>query len=603
MNDILPLVVAVPLGSAAVLAAVGAFVPRRVSELAALLAAMATTALSFVVLAQADGHDVVHWFGGWHPSAGHALGIAFTVNVLDAAIACLVGLLACAALAYSIRYFEDAGHLFQVLILVFLAGMTGFSVTGDLFNLFVFFELMTVSGYALCGYRVERPSVMQGTLNFAVLNSIGAFFVLMGITLLYARTGALNLAQIATALDGRPADATLGIAFALLCVGFLIKAGAVPFHFWLSDAYAVAAAPAGALFAGVMSDLGYHALARIYWTCFAGPLHGHETAIRALLLTVAVTTAVVGAVMCYLQSDIKRQLAYLVVSHGGASLAAVALLDGAGVAASSSYVVTDGLLKGAVFLAVGLTVARLGASNELVLRGRGRGRGGAVAAVLLAGIVGLALTPGFGSWRAFGLLTTAARSHGLLWLPFVLAATTGVTAGTLLRAWGRINLGWGRAADTALAREAADDIGGDTDERRAPSRWLVLAPGALVVVGFAIGLIPTLVTHATAGGTGFVDTKAYVAQVLHGVTGPAAVRHGVGLDAWTWWATATSLVMTGLTAAIGLSGVPHRSHDREAAGRIVRLLHAVHSGAVGDYVVWLTGGAATLCVTLVAIVR
>src|SRR5207249_1998051 len=122
--------------------------------------------------------------------------------------------------------------------------------------LFVFFELMGVAAYALTGYKVEQPAVLQGALNFAVTNTIGAFFVLFGIALVYGRTGALNLAQIGETLSRRPADGLVIGSLALLTVGFLIKAGAAPFHFWLADAYAVAPPPVGASLAGVMSDLG-----------------------------------------------------------------------------------------------------------------------------------------------------------------------------------------------------------------------------------------------------------------------------------------------------------------------------------------------------------
>src|SRR5436305_12636998 len=100
-----------------------------------------------------------------------------------------------AALVFSLRYFESVGPHYNVLMLVFLGAMCGFSLTGDLFNLFVFFELMSAAAFALCGYKVEAPESLQGALNFAVTNTIGAFLVLTGIALLYGKTGALNMAQ------------------------------------------------------------------------------------------------------------------------------------------------------------------------------------------------------------------------------------------------------------------------------------------------------------------------------------------------------------------------------------------------------------------------
>ena len=172
------------------------------------------------------------------------------------------------ALVFAWRFFEAVGPTFHALILVFLGALIGFALTGDLFNMFVFFELMSVSAYALTAYRIERAASLQGALTFAVTNSVGAVMILFGIALLYGRTGALNLAQVGEALASRPSDGLVVTAFALITGGFLVKAAIVPFHFWLADAYAVAPTPAAIVFTGVMSDLGIYAVARIYLTVF-----------------------------------------------------------------------------------------------------------------------------------------------------------------------------------------------------------------------------------------------------------------------------------------------------------------------------------------------
>src|SRR6185437_2588319 len=153
--------------------------------------------------------------------------------------------------------------------------------------------LMSVCAFALTGYAVRQPAPLQGGINFAITNTIGALLVLWGIGLLYGRTGALNLDQIGRSIGTRPPDGLVIASFVLLLVGFLVKAGAVPFHFWLADAYAVAPAPVCALFAGVMSDLGLHAVARIYWPVFAGSFAPHAPSVRAILVGVACVTALV----------------------------------------------------------------------------------------------------------------------------------------------------------------------------------------------------------------------------------------------------------------------------------------------------------------------
>ena len=217
--------------------------PRRVVDALSCAASVACVVLCALVLDDASDGTLVHWFGGWTPRDGTALGISFAIDSIGAGLALFASVLFLAAFVFSWRYFVAIGPLFHALMLVFLAAMLGFSYTGDLFNLFVFFELLSVAAYALVAYDIEEEGPLQGALNFAVTNSIGAFLILTGIGLLYGRTGALNMAQIGEALAGQPADGLVVVAFTLMAVGFFVKAAVVPFHFWLADAYSVAPTP------------------------------------------------------------------------------------------------------------------------------------------------------------------------------------------------------------------------------------------------------------------------------------------------------------------------------------------------------------------------
>src|SRR5947199_9819035 len=161
--------------------------------------------------------------------------------------------------------------------------------------MFVFFELMSVSAYVLAGFIVTHRAPIEGSLNFAITNSVGAILVLFGIGLIYGRTGALNLAQIGQVLGHKGADGLVVVGFALIVCGFLVKAAAVPFHFWLADAYSVAPTPVCLLFAGVMSELGLLGVARVYWTAFHGAFGPHDAGLRAVLVIAGIVTALVGA--------------------------------------------------------------------------------------------------------------------------------------------------------------------------------------------------------------------------------------------------------------------------------------------------------------------
>ncbi len=281
MLPVLPVII--PLFGAGLLAALTKKISQRGSQLIAIASTLATLAVNLYLLQASAAQPIVYWFGDWCPRHGLALGISFAIDPLGAGLAAFATLLTLAALVFSSSYFDAASNHFHALLLAFLGAMCGFTLTGDMLNMFVFFELMSAAAFALCGYKTADPGSLQGALNFAVTNTIAAYFVLIGIALLYARTGALNMAQMGRALALDPVDSLVLVAFVFLVCGYLVKAAVVPFHFWLADAHAVAPTPVCILFSGVMAELGLFALARIFWATFYPALHSHTAGISTLL--------------------------------------------------------------------------------------------------------------------------------------------------------------------------------------------------------------------------------------------------------------------------------------------------------------------------------
>ncbi|HEY3183019.1 MAG TPA: proton-conducting transporter membrane subunit [Gaiellaceae bacterium] len=583
----IPLVVAVPFLGAATLVVVGHALPRRASDVIGIAGAGTAVVLAAILLARVGAGTSVYWFGGWTPRAGSfPLGIAFAVDTFGATLALFVLTLVLAALVYSWRYMEETHHLYEVLMLLFGGAMAGFALSGDLFNMFVLFELMSVAAFALAAYNVEETTAIQGAFNFAVTNTLGALFVLTGIALVYGRTGSLNLAEIGRRLgsDGRH-DGLVIVAFGLIVCGFLVKAAIVPFHFWLADAYAIAPAPVCLLFAAVMSDLGIYGIARVYWVAFDGVLGQFEDPLRDVLLGVGAVTAVLGAVMAVLQRHLKRLLAYATISDLGCFLIGVALLTPDGVAGTGAWVVAHGLAKGSLFLAGGILLVTKGSIDEIVLHGKGRDRRWSALAWAAAALA-LAGPPFLGTWPGHALVDDAATQLGRGWIPVLLAAVTIVSTAAIVRAGLRVFLGLGPRTDRLLSPEP-DEAPPAQDEP--PSLALMQAVAVtLAVASLALGAVTSLGAHAKEAAHRFTDGDAYRALVLdHTPLPPAPAAH---------WATSAQGVVWGLVCLAGsfalALGLLYRSRVVPAA--VFRPLKAVHSGHVGDYVAWLTFGVAVI---------
>ena len=373
MDQLLALVVAVPLLAAAAITGAGPLLGkrRRALDAVAIVVAAANAVMLVVIMVRTAGGDQVYWFAGFRPAHGIAIGIDFEAGALSAGLAALAAVLMTAAMTFSWRYFQGVATSYHTLMLTFLAGMTGFCLTGDIFDLFVWFELMGVSAYALTAYRPEERGPIQGALNFAITNSVGAYLSLSGIGLIYGRTGALNMAQIGADIGRHPPDGLVVVAFLLIISGLLIKSAIVPFHFWLADAHAVAPTPVCVLFSGVMVELGLYGIARVYWSMFGQAL-GHRAAISHVLLTLGVLTAVVGALFCFRERHVKRLLAFSTISHAGMFLVGLAVLTPLGLAGAAVYVIGHGFIKAALFLCTGIVLHRLGSVNETWLHGRAR---------------------------------------------------------------------------------------------------------------------------------------------------------------------------------------------------------------------------------------
>ncbi|MFH8445156.1 complex I subunit 5 family protein [Streptomyces sp. NPDC018026] len=582
MHHLLPLLVALPLLGAALLAACGRLVPRPVAEGAACAVAAGTAVLALLLLTHSSP-PLTEWVGGWEPVAGHSVGIALTGDGPGLGTAALVSVLTLAALAYSWRSFDDPPHghagAFPALVLVFQAGMCGFVIAGDLFNAFVWFELMSVVAYALTGHRVEEARAVQGALTFAVVNSLGAYALLMGIALLYARTGELALARIGGALDAHgPPDALVLAGFVLVLTGLLVKAAAVPFHFWLPDAHAVAPTPVCMLLSGVMVELGVFGVWRVYDSVFSGPGGLPAADAERVLTVLGALTAALGAVMCWHQRHIKRLLAYSTIAHTGLFLLGVGTLTPEGDDGVALYVVGHAGVKAALFACAGILLDRYGSVDEHVLHGRARPLR-LVGAMVVVGALGLAGLPPFGT--ALGKSVTEEAVGGPLTVLCVLASA--LTAAAVLRVAARVFWGLGPAPEDADGGGGADayettGAGEEPETRRRLGRvpdTMTAVPALLLAGALAAGAVPGF-GNAVARAMGEATSAGLVHTSVH----------------WTPLGVGLGLLSTVL--AVALAAVAVGRPGLLAVPDWMLPLRRLQSGHVGDYVAWLLVGTALL---------
>jgi multicomponent Na+:H+ antiporter subunit D len=477
-----------------------------------------------------------------------------------------------ASFVFAWGFFDAVHSHFEVLMLFFLAAIVGFCLTHDLFNLFVWFELMSVAAFALTAYPLGKSS-LEGAFNFTVVNSLGSFMMLAGVGLLYARSGTLDFSQMGRVVASIGSDPVLNCGFCLVATALLIKGAIVPFHMWLSDAHAVAPSPVSVIFSGIMVSVALFALAKIVSQIFS---HDAEVMalVHSLLLGLGAATAVIGAMMAFAQRHLKRMLAFSTIAHLGIMLTAIATVTPAGLAGFVLYLLGHGLVKGTLFMIAGILLAMRASADEIVLYAKAKdlwpaGLAMAIGGILLGGMpVGLMYvgTETFGSTQRLSVVAIV-----------VSAALTG--AG-VLRACARIFLGLSGSPGAEMT--APTERG---HEKNVRPLGLMLLPCAAML---ALAVVPgnLLLPFFATGAARLINPLGQASTTV-----PLAA---ISLKSFAPTALMLALVSVALLRERATSLLARRLFYVELLP--FRGLQFLHSGLVGDYVVWTIVGVTTLSI-------
>ncbi|MFE9649141.1 monovalent cation/H+ antiporter subunit D family protein [Streptomyces sp. NPDC006365] len=345
----------------------------------------------------ADEGPVRYRMGGWPVPAG----IEFVVGDFSTPILLLVSLSAAVAAVYghrSVAAEMDArrGTLLYACLCLTLAGLLGLTITGDVFNAFVFLEISSLATYTMIAMGRRRRALLAA-FRYLVIGSVGAVFVLIGIGLAYAVTGTLNMVDLAQRLSGNDSNRAVQAAVVFVFVGLAVKMALFPLHAWLPAAYAEAPSVVSTFLAATSTKVAIYVLCRFAFTVFGTSLVFNSMPVDRIGLLLAAVAMLVGSAAACLQNDLRYVLAWSSIAQIGYIMAGISLATTAGLSAAYLHIMAHAVTKAALFATAGLLLMRLGSVQLSALAGIGRRMPWTFAAFVVAGLglIGVPPTAGF----------------------------------------------------------------------------------------------------------------------------------------------------------------------------------------------------------------
>ncbi|MBD3647709.1 MAG: monovalent cation/H+ antiporter subunit D family protein [Pseudomonadales bacterium] len=340
---------------------------------------------------------IVYELGGWRPPWG----IEYRIDELNAYVLLIVSALGTVVMFSARKSVEseiaaERRIFFYVAYLLCLSGLLGIVATADLFNVFVFLEMSALSSYILIALGHDRRG-LWASFQYLMMGTVGATFILIGIGLIYAKTGTLNMQDISDRLPAVSDTRTVFTGFVFLVVGVCLKLALFPVHLWLPNAYAYAPSSVTAFLAATATKVAVYLLIRLTFSIFGVEFSFSSFPLQQIFLVLSLAGILIASTTAIFQENVKRLLAYSSVAQIGYMILGFSLASVTGLTASLLHLFNHALMKGALFLALGAVMYRIGSVRLDDLAGLGKSMPLTMGAVVIGGLslIGVPLTVGF----------------------------------------------------------------------------------------------------------------------------------------------------------------------------------------------------------------
>ncbi len=481
------LLIIIPLGTAFLISTVASTL-KNSTKYIALLALLANVWISISLLPKVIQHPINVVIAGVKPP----LGINLFVGPTGGIFALLISVAGLLILLYSFKYIEGKNQSkYYTLYLLLITGSQGMILTGDVFNLFVFFEILAISSYILVGYEGNRNG-LESAVKYLILGSVGSILILVAVALIYQETGTLNMADLAGKFGTLAASKKLMI-FTFFVTGMGVEAAVFPLNSWLPDAHSSAPSSISAILSGFVIEVALIVIVRFVYSVFA------MTEVLGFLSVAGVVTLLVGEFAAFKQGNIKRVLAYSSIGQIGLILFAMSLNSTAGLSAGMMQIINHTASKSILFLVAGYMIVKTGSYQYTDYRGIAK-RMPVSSFLFVIGVLSLlGVPPFFGFFSKLNIIIAALHTGGMFYTTMVFL----ILLGTIIESIYFLK----------IIQVMYDRNGAEKDIKEAPALPLFAITGFAVVVLLGFLFLPQITGYTGSVASELIH-KLQMAQIL-----------------------------------------------------------------------------------------